>query len=173
MVGAVADLHRPLEPCKTAHDARHAAVFEREVRIDCPDQRADLAGGEKARRAATDEHRVDLPTFGVGKEFSKGEWRGLFRQLIARGLLAVDLEAHGGLRLTEMGFHRLKSGAVRDRLGRWLRELRRIAWWGLGLGVVFNLVFLLPRALAESPSMASGLVSTIGFFKPRSSVCTW
>ena len=67
----------------------------------------------------------------------------------------------------------LVGGAVRDRLGRWLRELRRIAWWGLGLGVVFNLVFLLPRALAESPSMASGLVSTIGFFKPRSSVCTW
>jgi uncharacterized protein len=42
--------------------------------------------------------------------------------------------------------------------------IRRIAWWGLGLGVVFNLVFLLPRALAESPSMASGLVSMIGFF---------
>ncbi|MCW8982432.1 MAG: HRDC domain-containing protein, partial [Gammaproteobacteria bacterium] len=28
-------------------------------------------------------------------------WRDLYRQLIARGLLAVDLEGHGGLNLTE------------------------------------------------------------------------
>ncbi len=41
-----------------------------------------------------------LSTFGIGKELSQQEWRGVFRQLIARGLLAVDLEGHGGLRLT-------------------------------------------------------------------------
>ncbi|HEX5054926.1 MAG TPA: DNA helicase RecQ [Gammaproteobacteria bacterium] len=42
-----------------------------------------------------------LPTFGVGQEHSEQEWRGIFRQLISRGLLAVDLEGHGGLRLTD------------------------------------------------------------------------
>ncbi len=42
-----------------------------------------------------------LSTFGIGKESSATEWRGVFRQLIARGLLAVDIEGHGGLRLTE------------------------------------------------------------------------
>jgi ATP-dependent DNA helicase RecQ len=41
-------------------------------------------------------------TFGIGKELSQSEWRGVFRQLIARGLLAVDLEGHGGLHLTEL-----------------------------------------------------------------------
>ena len=42
-----------------------------------------------------------LTTFGIGTELNATGWRGLFRQLIARGLLAVDLEGHGALRLTE------------------------------------------------------------------------
>jgi len=42
-----------------------------------------------------------LSTFGLGKELSNSEWRGVFRQLIARGLLAVDIEGHGALRLTD------------------------------------------------------------------------
>lgn len=40
-------------------------------------------------------------TFGIGGELNATEWRGVFRQLIARGLLAVDVEGHGSLRLTE------------------------------------------------------------------------
>ncbi len=43
-----------------------------------------------------------LTTFGIGKELDNNEWRGVFRQLIARGLLAVDLEGHGGLHLTDL-----------------------------------------------------------------------
>ncbi|TQV63333.1 MAG: DNA helicase RecQ [Halothiobacillaceae bacterium] len=42
-----------------------------------------------------------ITTFGIGAELNASEWRGLYRQLIARSLLAVDLEGHGGLRLTE------------------------------------------------------------------------
>jgi ATP-dependent DNA helicase RecQ len=42
-----------------------------------------------------------LTTFGIGKDQSQQEWRGIFRQLIARGLLAVDLEGHGALKLTD------------------------------------------------------------------------
>ena len=43
-----------------------------------------------------------LTTSGIGKELGQQEWRGVFRQLISRGLLAVDLEGHGGLRLTDL-----------------------------------------------------------------------
>jgi len=43
-----------------------------------------------------------LTTFGIGKELDNNEWRGVFRQLIVRGLLAVDLEGHGGLRMTDL-----------------------------------------------------------------------
>ena len=42
-----------------------------------------------------------LSTFGIGKELDQNEWRNLFRQLITRGLLSVDVTGHGGLRLTD------------------------------------------------------------------------
>ncbi len=42
-----------------------------------------------------------LSVFGIGREHTTPEWRGIFRQMIARGLLAVDLEGHGALRLTD------------------------------------------------------------------------
>lgn len=42
-----------------------------------------------------------LSTFGIGKELDQNEWRNLFRQLISRGLLRVDMEAYGSLHLTE------------------------------------------------------------------------
>jgi len=42
-----------------------------------------------------------LPTFGVGKELSEGAWRGVARQLVARGTLDVAVENHGELVVTE------------------------------------------------------------------------
>ncbi len=42
-----------------------------------------------------------LSVFGVGATLSEGEWRSLFRQLVARGLVGVDLEGFGGLRLSD------------------------------------------------------------------------
>ncbi len=42
-----------------------------------------------------------LSTYGIGVDLSAAEWRSIYRQLIARGLLSVDLEGYGGLRLTE------------------------------------------------------------------------
>ncbi|WP_185233170.1 DNA helicase RecQ [Teredinibacter franksiae] len=42
-----------------------------------------------------------LSTYGIGNKLSANEWRTIFRQLIARGLLTVDHEGYGCLRLTE------------------------------------------------------------------------
>lgn len=42
-----------------------------------------------------------VSTYGIGDELNQSEWRNLYRQLIARGLLAVDIEGHGGLHLIE------------------------------------------------------------------------
>ena len=42
-----------------------------------------------------------ITTFGIGRDLSMPEWRGIYRQLISRGLLAVDIEGHGALRLTD------------------------------------------------------------------------
>ncbi len=52
---------------------------------------------ERVQRFGHDQ----LSTFGIGNELNATQWRGLFRQLIAQGLLDVDQEGHGGLRLTE------------------------------------------------------------------------
>jgi ATP-dependent DNA helicase RecQ len=42
-----------------------------------------------------------LSTWGIGRDFGKEEWRSIFRQLVAAGLLKVDIAGHGGLALTE------------------------------------------------------------------------
>ena len=43
---------------------------------------------------------ANLPTFGIGAELSEHQWRSVFRELAATGLLSVDIEGYGGLRLT-------------------------------------------------------------------------
>ncbi|WP_235614990.1 DNA helicase RecQ [Candidatus Thiodiazotropha endoloripes] len=58
-----------------------------------------LLGKENDRIRRFTHHQVS--TYGIGTEFKAGEWRGIYRQLIAHGLLAVDLQGHGGLHLTE------------------------------------------------------------------------
>ncbi len=42
-----------------------------------------------------------LSTYGIGSELNQGEWRTLFRQLMAIGLLGVDYEGHGSVFLTD------------------------------------------------------------------------
>ncbi|HEX7916456.1 DNA helicase RecQ, partial [Rudaea sp.] len=42
-----------------------------------------------------------LSVFGVGTELDEKQWRSVFRQLVANGLLATDAEGYGVLRLTE------------------------------------------------------------------------
>ncbi|WP_347989990.1 DNA helicase RecQ [Methylomonas sp. AM2-LC] len=40
-------------------------------------------------------------TFGIGKALDENQWRSVFRQLVARALVEVDLEGHGSLKLTD------------------------------------------------------------------------
>ena len=42
-----------------------------------------------------------IPTHGVGADLGPYEWRSVFRQLVARGLLWVDMEGFGSIRLTD------------------------------------------------------------------------
>ncbi|WP_295448830.1 DNA helicase RecQ [uncultured Thiodictyon sp.] len=52
---------------------------------------------ERIRRNAHDQ----LSTFGIGRDLSAEQWRSVYRQLVAAGLVAVDIEGHGALQLTE------------------------------------------------------------------------
>ncbi|MHB9135531.1 MAG: RQC domain-containing protein [Acidithiobacillus ferrooxidans] len=41
-----------------------------------------------------------LSVYGIGKELSANAWRALFRHLLLRGLVEVDHDGHGGMRLS-------------------------------------------------------------------------
>ncbi len=58
-----------------------------------------LLGGETERIHKFRHDR--LSTYGIGKERPRAEWHSVFRQLVAMGLLVVDIQGHGGLRLGE------------------------------------------------------------------------
>jgi ATP-dependent DNA helicase RecQ len=53
--------------------------------------------GEKVRQFGHDR----LTTYGIGADLDAKTWRGVFRQLVAGGLLEIDTDAYGGLRLTD------------------------------------------------------------------------
>ncbi|MGK5090861.1 DNA helicase RecQ [Deltaproteobacteria bacterium TL4] len=57
-----------------------------------------LIGKEDERIRKWGHHQTS--TYGIGKELSFGEWKSVYRQLVAADLLSLDLEGHGGLRLT-------------------------------------------------------------------------
>lgn len=44
-----------------------------------------------------------LSTFGIGKEHDRNAWRSIVRQLVAQGLVEVDVAGHGGLSISEDG----------------------------------------------------------------------
>ena len=52
-----------------------------------------------------------LRVFGVGKAISQAQWSSVFRQLVAGGYLMSDIEAYGGLKLTEAARPVLKGEA--------------------------------------------------------------
>ena len=56
-----------------------------------PDERIERLGHDK------------LSTFGIGKEHDRNAWRSIVRQLVAHGLIAVDVAGHGGLSISAKG----------------------------------------------------------------------
>jgi ATP-dependent DNA helicase RecQ len=42
-----------------------------------------------------------LPTFGVGRDYTRPQWQAIFRQMMGHDLIRPDPERHGALRMTE------------------------------------------------------------------------
>lgn len=57
-----------------------------------------LRGSDSEKLRRFGHHQ--LSTYGIGQSLSASEWRSVLRQLVANGLLEVDTEGYGGLRLT-------------------------------------------------------------------------
>ena len=62
-------------------------------------------GTDKTARFGHDR----LPTFGVGAERGKNEWRSLIRQLVATGFLRIDIGGYGGIAITDKGLGLLRG----------------------------------------------------------------
>ncbi|MGO9816912.1 MAG: DNA helicase RecQ [Acidocella sp.] len=59
----------------------------------------DLLLGVKTEKIVRLNHD-QLPTFGVGTELDRKGWGSVFRQLVVRGMIEVDHDAFGALRMT-------------------------------------------------------------------------
>lgn len=60
----------------------------------------DVLTGKSTAQIERFQHNK-VSTYGIGKEFNQAQWSSVYRQLTAAGFLEADIEAYGGLRLTE------------------------------------------------------------------------
>lgn len=60
----------------------------------------DVLIGTDSERIRQLEHH-QLSVYGIGKKLDPSEWRSVFRQLIVRQLIGVDIQGYGGLFLNE------------------------------------------------------------------------
>lgn len=74
-----------------------------------------LRGVENDKIFQNDHHH--LPTFGVGKALEARQWRSVFRQLVARAYLSVDMTRFGALVLQEAS-----RGVLRGEVSIALRQ---------------------------------------------------
>ncbi|MEO7065351.1 MAG: DNA helicase RecQ [Rhodanobacter sp.] len=69
----------------------------------------DVLRGEETERVLSLGHQ-QLSTFGIGADLDQKQWRSVFRQLLAAGLLEADAEGYGTLRLTATSREVLTGG---------------------------------------------------------------
>ena len=62
---------------------------------------------EKIRERGHDS----LPTYGVGREYSKPQWQAVFRQMMGHDLIRPDSTRHGALRMTDAALPILRDEA--------------------------------------------------------------
>jgi ATP-dependent DNA helicase RecQ len=67
--------------------------------------------GEETEQIQKFNHQR-LPTFGVGKDKSRNEWRSIFRQLYAAGILSLDITEYGRWTVTDRGREVLRGQAT-------------------------------------------------------------
>lgn len=60
----------------------------------------DILLGKNTAQIEKFQHN-NVTTFGIGKGLNQSQWSSVFRQLTAAGFLETDIQAYGGLKLTE------------------------------------------------------------------------
>ncbi|WP_425044489.1 DNA helicase RecQ [Primorskyibacter sp. S87] len=70
----------------------------------------DILTGNETEKVLGKRHD-QLPTFGVGRDYSRPQWQAVFRQMMGHDLVRPDPERHGALRMTETAKPILKGEA--------------------------------------------------------------
>lgn len=60
----------------------------------------DVLTGKSTTQVERFQHK-SLSTYGIGQALNQAQWSSVYRQLTAAGFLETDIEAYGGLRLTD------------------------------------------------------------------------
>jgi len=81
----------------------------------------DVLLGNSNDRVTANQHN-QLSTYAIGTEHDVGQWRSIFRQLVALGYLDVDMSRMGALRLTEKSRPILKGEE-----SLWLRKQEKVS----------------------------------------------
>ena len=89
----------------------------------------DVLRGADTEKVRQFRHH-DLSTYGIGTELDANTWRSVFRQLVVAGLLEVDAEGHGSLRLGQAARPVLRG----ERQLQLREDVRRKASRGTGAG---------------------------------------
>jgi len=76
----------------------------------------DVLLGKETAKIEQFRHN-QLSTWGIGNDFTKQQWSSVYRQLVAAGFINVDMEAYGGLKLTEAA-----RPVLRGEQAVWLRR---------------------------------------------------
>ncbi|MGA7594996.1 MAG: DNA helicase RecQ [Gallionella sp.] len=77
---------------------------------------SDVLAGKATERVGKFRHDA-LSVFGIGKELSATQWRSVFRQLVAGGMLESESAAYGGLKLAAAA-----RPVLRGEESLWLRR---------------------------------------------------
>lgn len=68
----------------------------------------DILMGKENKRILAQNHN-SLSTYGIGKDFSADEWLSIHRQLVSQGLVNVDMEGYGSLKLNAKSWEVLRK----------------------------------------------------------------
>ncbi len=77
---------------------------------------SDVLTGKLTERVEKFNHQR-LSTFGIGRELKTSQWSSVYRQLVASGILELDMAAYGGLKLSEAA-----RPILRGEQSVWLRR---------------------------------------------------
>lgn len=104
------------DTCATPPEAIDGTIPAQKI-ISCIHRTGHIFGGKHiidvltaTPTPQTDKHGHDrVSTWGIGNDHDRRVWESFIRQMVAANLLRVDLEGHGGLKITEDGATFIKN----------------------------------------------------------------